>query len=143
MFKPIAVTLCLVIASAGCYHATIVTGATPSTDTIEQGFASSWVYGLVPPKTVETASKCVNGVAKVETQQSFVNGLVAVITFGIYTPISIKVTCAAKSVATLPTAHPDIVVASGAGSDAIREAFSRAAGEAVSDGSVVLVQVTD
>jgi len=143
MFKSIAVTICCVIASAGCYHATIVTGATPSTDTIEQGFASSFVFGLVPPATVETASKCANGVAQVETQQSFINGLVAAITFGIYTPISIKVTCAAKKVATLSTAHPDIVVASGAGSDAIRQAFSQAASEAARDGSVVLVQVTD
>ncbi len=40
------------------------------------------------------ASRCPNGVARVETQQSFVNGLVAWITFFIYTPMTIMVTCA-------------------------------------------------
>jgi len=143
VIKPIAIALSCLIAAAGCYHATIETTATPSTETIEQGFASSWIYGLVPPSTVETAAKCTNGVAKVETQISFVNGLVGALTLGIYTPMSIKVTCAAKRVATLQVAHPDIIVASGAGSDAIREAFSRAAEAAAQDGGVVLVQVTD
>jgi hypothetical protein len=143
MFRPIVVAVSCLIASAGCYHATIETGATPSTETIEQGFASSWVYGLVPPSTVATAAKCTHGVAKVETQLSFVNGLVGVLTLGIYTPMSIKVTCAATSVSTLPSAHADIFVAAGAGSEAIREAFTRAADEAAREGSVVLVQVTD
>lgn len=77
-----------------CYHATIETGATPSTTTIEKKWASSWLFGLVPPKTVETAAKCPSGVAKVETQLSFLNGLVSVLTFSIYTPMDIRVTCA-------------------------------------------------
>src|SRR5690606_4231519 len=63
--------------SAGCYHATVTTGATPSAvEVIDEPFASGWIYGLVPPKTVEAAEKCTSGVAKVETRQSFVNGLV-------------------------------------------------------------------
>jgi hypothetical protein len=81
----------------GCYHATVETGATPSTVVIDQPFASSWIYGLVPPKLVTSSSKCPSGVAKVETQHSFVNGLVGVLTLGIYTPMQIKVTCATAS----------------------------------------------
>lgn len=77
-----------------CYHATVETGAAPSATVIEESFASSWVYGLVPPKTVEAASRCPNGVARVETQLSFVNQLVGALTAGIYTPMTIKVTCA-------------------------------------------------
>lgn len=87
----------LVIAVSGCYHAKVTTGLEPSNRTIEEPFASSWVYGLVPPKMVETEDVCTNGVAMVETQLSFVNGLVGSITFGIYTPMNIKVTCAASS----------------------------------------------
>jgi hypothetical protein len=88
-------TLCaLVVVGSGCYHATIETGATPSTQVIEQPWSSGWIYGLVPPKTVEAAQRCPNGVAKIETQLSFPNQLVNVLTFGIYTPMSIKVTCA-------------------------------------------------
>jgi hypothetical protein len=78
-----------------CYHATVETGATPSTVVIDKSFASSWIYGLVPPETVSTSSKCPNGPAKVETQHTFLNQLVGFITLGIYTPMQIKVTCAA------------------------------------------------
>ena len=89
-------TLSLVplIAVAGCYHATVETGATPSTVVIDKSFASSWIYGLVPPETVSTSSKCPNGPAKIETQHTFVNQLVGVLTLGIYTPMQIRVTCA-------------------------------------------------
>ncbi|HMU60273.1 MAG TPA: hypothetical protein PKA66_00710 [Gemmatimonadales bacterium] len=95
MRKEIAIVVSCLFVTVGCYHATIETTATPSTVVIERGFASSWIYGLVPPSTVETEAKCTNGVAKVETQISFVNGLVGALTLGIYTPMSIKVTCAA------------------------------------------------
>ncbi len=81
--------------TAGCYHAVIETGETPSPQTIEKPFAPGWIYGLVPPSTVSTAAKCPGGVARVETQLSFVNQLVSALTFGIFTPMSIKVTCAA------------------------------------------------
>jgi len=89
-----AVLLAAFCTLPACYHATIETSATPSTTTIEKSFASSWIYGLVPPSTVETAAKCTSGVAKVETQISFLNGLVNVLTLGIYSPMSLKVTCA-------------------------------------------------
>jgi hypothetical protein len=83
------------IALGACYHATVETGATPSTVVIDKSFASAWIYGLVPPSTVSTQSKCPSGVAKVETQHTFVNQLVGFLTLGIYTPMQIKVTCAA------------------------------------------------
>ena len=44
----------------------------------------------MPPSTIETAQKCPNGVAKVETQQSFGNQLVGFLTLGIYTPMDIR-----------------------------------------------------
>lgn len=86
------VALC---SSAGCYHATVDTGLAPSPVTVEKGWASGWIYGLVPPSNVETIAKCPNGASKVETQLSFANMLVNGLTFGIYTPMEIKVTCAA------------------------------------------------
>lgn len=81
----------------GCYHAVIQTGRPEATDVISQKWANGFLWGLVPPKVVETASQCTNGVAKVETQHSFLNGLAAALTFGIYTPIQIDVTCASRS----------------------------------------------
>ncbi len=78
----------------GCYHATIQTGLVPSAQVVEKKFASSWIYGLVPPSPLETAAKCPSGVATIETHLSFLNRLVGVLTLEIYTPMHIKVTCA-------------------------------------------------
>jgi hypothetical protein len=126
-------TTALVLAatvSAGCYHAIIDTGRTPSGQTIERPWANSFIAGLVPPPVVETASRCPNGVAKVETQHSFLNSLVGGITMGIYTPMTIVVQCAAggaPDAAAQPTAAPE------AGGKAILEAarLSARTGEAV------------
>lgn len=88
--------LCIALLFSGCYHAQITTELEPSNQTIEKSFASSWIYGLIPPSTVRAQEECRSGVAKVETKLSFVNNLVGMITFGIYTPMNIKVTCAAS-----------------------------------------------
>jgi len=97
-------------ALTGCYHAVIQTGRPESTDVISIKWANGFIYGLVPPPMVETASRCTNGVAKVETQHSFLNGLAAVVTFGLYTPVQIDVTCAAPGTA---SAEPVIKVEQG------------------------------
>ena len=46
------------------------------------------------PVAVTFAEKAPDGVARVETKHSFLNGLVAVLTSGIFTPMHITVTCA-------------------------------------------------
>jgi hypothetical protein len=93
MRKALAVCIAA-LTLGGCYHVTVNTGVAPGARQINQGFANSFVYGLVPPSTVDAEDECGNaGVARVETQQSFVNGLVAVLTFGIYTPWQIDVIC--------------------------------------------------
>src|SRR6185503_13272239 len=97
-------------ALTGCYHAVIQTGRPESTDVISIKWANSFIFGLVPPPIVETASRCTNGVAEVETQHSFLNGLAAVVTFSLYTPMQIDVTCAARGTA---SADPVIKVEQG------------------------------
>jgi len=89
-----ALVLGALVFLGGCYHATIETGATPATTTLEKHWAAGWIYGLVPPSTVETQQKCPKGPAKVETQLSFPNMLVGYLTAGIYTPMDVVVTCA-------------------------------------------------
>lgn len=116
---------------SGCYHATVVTGLQPSAEVIEKNFAPSWIYGLVPPPTVETMQQCENGVAKVETELSFVNQLVGALTLGIYTPMTIKVTCAAGN-----TSDAQILLEEG--QDVVR-AFSEAADLAAKSGAPVYV----
>ena len=70
-------TLVLAVASialAGCYHVTVTTGSAPATTVIDKPFQHSFVYGLVPPSEMNTKAECPNGVSKVETESSFING---------------------------------------------------------------------
>lgn len=82
-----------------CYHATVETGRSPNGVRIEERWASSFIYGLVPPDVVEAAAKCPDGLARVETRLGFLNQVVGVITLGIYTPMEIVVSCAGSTVA--------------------------------------------
>ncbi len=134
-----ALALGLLIGLPACYHATIETGLPAGNDIIDKSFASGWIYGLVPPSPVSTMAKCPHGAAKVETQLSFVNQLVNFLTLGIYTPMSIKVTCASGGRAAAPNT-PEIKVGEGATHEEIIDAFRRAADQAVASRGPVYVQ---
>jgi hypothetical protein len=82
------------LALAGCFHAVVTTGRPAGPEVIQRPWASSFLFGLVPPEIVEGGSQCQAGVATVETQHSFLNWLVGVATVGIYTPMTITITCA-------------------------------------------------
>jgi hypothetical protein len=133
------VTAALLLTLPACYHATIETGLPPSPQVIAKTFASGWIYGLVPPSPVKTMSQCPNGVSKVETQLSFVNQLVNAITLGIYTPMSIKVTCASGGRSAAP-GSPEIKVGDGATPEEVIDAFRRAADAAVESHGPVYVR---
>jgi hypothetical protein len=94
---------------------------------IDKAWASSWIIGLVPPSTVETQAKCPNGVSKVETQLSFLNMLVAALTLDIYTPMSIKVTCAQGGHASIPSSATEIYVDRSSTPEQTQRAFDAAA----------------
>ncbi|MGZ6098986.1 MAG: Bor family protein [Myxococcaceae bacterium] len=96
--RRLAVVCCFVL--VGCYHANIETGRAAGSQRIEKEWASGFLWGLVPPDPISAQETCTDGVSKVETQHSFLNGLVGGLTFGIYTPIDITVTCAAPGGAT-------------------------------------------
>jgi hypothetical protein len=102
----------LLLLSAGCYHASIETGMKPGNDKIEKEWASGFAWGLVGPETIEAQSKCTGGVSKVETEHSFLNSLVQILTLGIYTPMHLTVTCAGGSADASPAVAPPAGVAS-------------------------------
>ena len=87
------------MASAGCYHVTVVTGAPSTSQKIDKPWQNSFVEGLVPPAEISSKETCPQGVAKVETERSFLNGLVSTLTYSIYTPMHATVTCASGPVA--------------------------------------------
>ncbi len=138
--SPLVLLAFMTVGATGCYHATIETGLTPSSEVIEESSASGWLFGLVPPSTISTQAKCQHGVAKVETQQSFVNMLVRAITLNIYTPMTIKVTCAASSTSMINGRNPDLVVEENATPAEVQAAFARAVKLAVAGGQPVYVK---
>src|SRR5689334_23380090 len=111
---------------SACYHQIVQTGRTPGTTVVERPWTATWLWGLVPADEVSVVAQCPNGVATIETQQSFANGLVGLITLGIYTPQEVRVTCASGSAA-LPGARQIEVAHDAPVSDrlaAIREAIA-------------------
>jgi hypothetical protein len=117
-----------VLGMAGCYHATIDTGLAPSGQVIERPWAHGFIAGLVPPSVVETASRCPHGVAKVETKLSFLNQVANIVTLGIYTPMSIRVECAAQRTSSLSEAGANVfAVPEGAGAAELARVLGEAA----------------
>ena len=89
-------------------------------------------------------------VARVETQQTFLNGLVGALTLGIYTPQSATITCAAGRTGALdggapdprldPRGHTVVAVADGASAADRRAALRSAAEESARTGQPVFVR---
>jgi hypothetical protein len=124
------VVILLVTSTAGCYRATVDTGRTPSGQTVRNDWAHSFVAGLVPPATVQTAQQCPAGVARVETHHSFLNMLATSLTFGLYSPMTITVQCATAAeendaTTLLVPASANLATAT----SIFNEAVARAAGE--------------
>ncbi|MCH8487952.1 MAG: Bor family protein [Candidatus Cyclonatronum sp.] len=98
MNKSLVITFLLAgLFLTGCYNARVTTGLAPSAQTVEVAWAHSFLGGLVPPNVVNVAQQCSSGVASVETKLSFLNLVANAITFGLYSPMHITVTCAASS----------------------------------------------
>jgi len=95
--------------SAGCYHAVVETGRPAGTTVVQQPWVRTFVFGLVSAPEIDVSAQCRTGVARVETQQTFMNGLAGALTFGIFTPLSATVTCAADGRgAVLPGSPPTV-----------------------------------
>lgn len=136
----LALPMLALVVTSGCFQAVVSTGLQAGTEVISKPWAHSFVYGLVPPAVTETAQKCPNGVARVETRHSFLNGIVAILTWSLYTPMEITVTCAAGGrTGGGSTQRPD-VTASDTSAAAAGTALSVAADLAVSAGRPVLVR---
>jgi len=131
--------LALLFALPACYHATIQTGLPAGSAVVRQDWAAGWLWGLVPPKPVSTLAQCPSGVSKVETQHSFLNMVVQALTGGIFTPMSIKATCASGGRAER-SPSPEIKVGDGATQDEIIDAFRRAGELSIATGEPVYVR---
>lgn len=96
----------LVLVSAGCYHSIIETGLEPGPTAYHEKWETAWLVGLIPAR-VDATGICGGPWARVETQQSFLNGLVSLLTLGIYAPHEVEVVCAASRAGTNPNQPSD------------------------------------
>jgi len=96
-----------------CFHQIVQTGNPAGTTVVDKPWVSGWLWGLVPNGEIDVRRECPMGVAMVETEQSFPNGLVSAITLGIFTPQHVRVTCASRS-AMLPNNLRQIAIPVGA-----------------------------
>lgn len=84
----------LVALASGCYRQVVNTGKAPSTTTINKAWTATWAWGLVPAQAIDVTQQCAGGIATVTTQLTVPNWFAQAITFGIYSPRSVTVTCA-------------------------------------------------
>ncbi len=139
-FMKSAAVLVVIAVVGGCYNARIETGLTPSQEVIKQGWAPSWIYGAVSPPTVEVASQCPNGVAQVHTYHSFLNLLVGGLTFGIFTPITINVTCAQAGGDDEASGASEVRIDAGASMEEKVQQFQDAVDLSAREGQPVLIK---
>ena len=92
--KKIILPLILVITLAACSTQTAyINGQTGNL--AKEDMQTFFVSGLGQTQTVDAAAVCggANKVVKVERQTSFLNGILGLLTGGIYTPYDAKVYC--------------------------------------------------
>jgi hypothetical protein len=106
----------LALSSAACFHQVVNTGRTAGTTTVEKQWVTTWLWGLVPAQPIDVRAQCPSGVAVITTEQSFVNGLAAVVTLGIFTPQHVTVTCASGT-AMLPSGAHELRIPADASAD--------------------------
>lgn len=83
--------LCFTMTS--CYQATHIVGNGPAGSAEVKGKNNYFVFGLAQGKQADTKAMAAGATDyKIDTEHSFVDGLLNVITFGIYNPTSVVVT---------------------------------------------------
>ena len=96
--------------ATGCFHVNYVTNRPPAAAPAYDAWHTDVVWGLVEVSDpVDVATVCPNGYARIESQLTFVQGLLQYITIGIYNPQSVTITCAsahAETPAPVPAIAP-------------------------------------
>lgn len=91
----------LVLSTAACFQHTYHVGAgAPAAPVTTDQWRHHWLGGLISPdKEMNIRAVCPSGDATIEQEQTFLNGLVGVLTGGLYMPTTVQVRCAGGSVA--------------------------------------------
>lgn len=96
--------LAAAVALSGCYHFHYVTGETPAPAPMSETWHNGFLWGLVEGAPVDVGNACPSGpFARIDSTESFINGVVHAATWSIYTPETIVVTCTAADADKVPT----------------------------------------
>ena len=93
--RRVVIGLGLVIVTAGCYEHTFTVGqGAPMGPVVYQEWQNQWLGGLIGDRDHDIGQLCPSGNATIHDEQSFLNGLVQVLTGGIYSPTTVTIRCA-------------------------------------------------
>ena len=90
--------LFIILSLSGCATQTYLINGNSVTEPNEEKSEHFFVSGIGQKKTVDAAQVCggVDKVIKVEAEQTFLDGFLGAITWGIYTPRTSRVYCKAN-----------------------------------------------
>ncbi len=85
----------LMLSTGACYQYQFTIGeGAPTAPVEEEEWRSHWLWGLISPdNNLELRDECSSENATIEAEQTFLNGLVSVLTGGIYSPTTVRVRC--------------------------------------------------
>jgi hypothetical protein len=85
----------LLLGMGACYEHTIaVRGGAPHGPVVYDHWQNYWLGGLIGHTRMTIEDICPSGRATIVAKQTFLNGLVAALTSGIYTPTTLRIHCA-------------------------------------------------
>ena len=93
--KNLLITCVLLASLAGCATQSFTLNADATTKPERETMQTFFINGLGQEQTIDAAKVCggAEKVAKIETIEKFTDGLLGLITYGIYTPRTAKVYC--------------------------------------------------
>ncbi len=95
----------------GCYEHTVTVGAgAPRGPVVEDHWENFWIGGLIGHTRIDIARACPSGDATIVAKQTFLNGLVAGLTGGIYTPTTLQIRCRGGRRAAIELTADDVVL---------------------------------
>lgn len=93
----LVIILGLAIGSSACMKHTYTLGSgAPDAEVVYKHWHHHWLFGLIRPelqKQLDITALCPSGTVTIHQERSFVNGLIDVLTWFIYTPTTVTVQC--------------------------------------------------
>lgn len=105
-----AAALTLIIVTTGCFEHTYTMGnGAVAAPVVYDEWQSQWLGGLIGERNLDIDVLCPSGNATIHDEQSFLNGLVTVLTTGIYSPTTVTVRCEGGRAVDVALSERDVI----------------------------------